>query len=151
LIGFLTPAYTAGAIAEEKDRKTLEFLLATDLRNREIVLSKLTARYANLTLLLLTALPILSIMQFMGGVDPNLLLVTFAALALTMASLAGFAILSSTLARKARDAIALTYLGAIGYVVLSGVSWLLLLPVGWANFPSTDTWKSPVTLEDAVY
>src|SRR5262249_5376530 len=25
----LTPAYTAGAIAEEKDRKTLEFLLAT--------------------------------------------------------------------------------------------------------------------------
>src|SRR5262249_50724570 len=26
----LTPAYTAGAIAEEKDRRTLEFLLATD-------------------------------------------------------------------------------------------------------------------------
>ena len=32
----LTPAYVAGAISEEKDRKTLEFLLATDLRNREI-------------------------------------------------------------------------------------------------------------------
>src|SRR5262249_16671917 len=40
----LTPAYVAGAIAEEKDRKTMEFLLATDLRNREIVLSKLVAR-----------------------------------------------------------------------------------------------------------
>src|SRR5262245_17811533 len=32
----LTPAYFAGAIAEEKDRKTLEFLLATDLHSREI-------------------------------------------------------------------------------------------------------------------
>src|SRR5687767_5130981 len=30
----LTPAYTAGAISEEKERKTLEFLLATDLVNR---------------------------------------------------------------------------------------------------------------------
>src|SRR5262249_45672171 len=37
----LTPAYTAGAIAEEKDKSTLEFLLATDLSKREIVLSKL--------------------------------------------------------------------------------------------------------------
>lgn len=32
----LTPAYTAGTIAEEKDRKTLEFLLATDLKDHEI-------------------------------------------------------------------------------------------------------------------
>src|SRR5262245_8979091 len=40
----LTPAYAAGAIAEEKERRTLEFLLATDLRDREIVLSKLGSR-----------------------------------------------------------------------------------------------------------
>ena len=50
LIVLLTPAYVAGAIAEEKDRKTMEFLLATDLRNREIVLSKLLSRLANLSL-----------------------------------------------------------------------------------------------------
>src|SRR5438309_11467178 len=31
----LTPAYTGGAIAEEKERHTLEYLLATDLRNPE--------------------------------------------------------------------------------------------------------------------
>jgi hypothetical protein len=35
----LTPGYVAGAIAEEKERRTLEFMLATDLRSREIVLS----------------------------------------------------------------------------------------------------------------
>src|SRR5262249_8757051 len=44
----LTPAYTAGAVAEERDRGTLEFLLATDLTKREIILSKLIARLANL-------------------------------------------------------------------------------------------------------
>ena len=79
----------AGSIAEEKDRKTLEFLLATDLRNREIILSKLGARLANLLLFILTGLPILSILQFLGGVDPNLVLAGFAATFLTMAGLGG--------------------------------------------------------------
>src|SRR5206468_714418 len=36
----LTPAYVAGSIADEKERKTLEFILATDLQNREIVFGK---------------------------------------------------------------------------------------------------------------
>src|SRR5262249_15603380 len=54
----LTPIFTAGAIAEERERRTLEFLLATDLHNREIVFSKLLARLASLALLLLTGLPV---------------------------------------------------------------------------------------------
>ena len=66
-VSILTPAYVASSIADEKERKTLEFMLATDLRNREIVLSKLFSRLANLTLFILTGLPILSILQFLGG------------------------------------------------------------------------------------
>src|SRR5207253_43478 len=50
VVALLTPAYVAGAIAEEKERKTLEFLLATDLRNREIVFGKLVARIGYLLL-----------------------------------------------------------------------------------------------------
>lgn len=150
-VAILTPAYTAGAIAEEKDRKTLEFLLATDLRNREIVLSKLFARIANLSLLLLTGLPILSILQFLGGVDPNLVLAAFIATAATMVSLASLSILNSVLTKKPRDAIAATYLCAVGYLLLSGGGYLLLIPSwGLSGFPSTDIWQSPVTLDDVV-
>jgi hypothetical protein len=43
-VSLLTPAYVGGAVCEEKERRTLGFLLATDLRNREIVLSKLASR-----------------------------------------------------------------------------------------------------------
>ena len=99
-VALLTPAYVAGAIADEKDRKTLEFLLATDLRSREIVLSKLASRLANLTLFVLTGLPILSLIQFLGGVDPNLVLAGFAVTALTMAGLGGLSILNSTTSRS---------------------------------------------------
>jgi ABC-type transport system involved in multi-copper enzyme maturation permease subunit len=147
----LTPAYTAGAVAEEKERKTLEFILATDLRNREIVLSKLASRLANLALLVLTGLPILSFLQFLGGVDPNLVLAGFAATALTMLSLAGLSMLNSVLTKRPRDAIALTYLGAVAYLLLSGASWLLLTTnLGLSTFPSTDDWQSPITVDDFV-
>jgi ABC-type transport system involved in multi-copper enzyme maturation permease subunit len=122
----LTPVYVAGSIADEKDRRTLEFLLATDLRNREIVFSKLVARLASLALLVLTGLPILGLLQLLGGVDPNLVLAGFAATGLTMLGLAGLGILCSTYARRARDAIALTYAGLFAYYVLSYFTLALL-------------------------
>jgi ABC-type transport system involved in multi-copper enzyme maturation permease subunit len=125
-VALLTPAYVAGSIAEEKDRKTLEFLLATDLRNREIVLSKLVSRLANLTLFLLVGLPILSLVQFLGGVDPELMLAVFAITALTMLGLAGLSILNSVHFQKPRDAIALTYLGGIAYLLLSTLAHFTL-------------------------
>jgi ABC-type transport system involved in multi-copper enzyme maturation permease subunit len=147
----LTPAYTAGAIAEEKERKTLEFLLATDLRNREIVLSKLLSRLANITLLVLAGLPILSFLQFLGGVDPNLVFAGFAATGLTMLSLAGLSILNSALAKRPRDAIALTYLGAAAYLILSGGSWALLLPTGLSTATWIVPWLGPVTVKDFAH
>jgi ABC-type transport system involved in multi-copper enzyme maturation permease subunit len=150
-VALLTPAYTAGAIAEEKDRRTLEFVLATDLRNREIVLSKLASRLANLLLIVLTGLPILSFLQLVGGVDPDLVLAGFAATGMTMVSLASLSIFCSVLAKKPRDAITVTYLAAAAYLILSGVSWLLLVPpLAAGNFPSTSTWTSPVTVRDLV-
>jgi hypothetical protein len=89
----LTPAYVAGGIAEEKEKRTLEFLLATDLRGREIVFGKLLARLGNLGLFVMTGLPVLSLMQFFGGIDPGMLLSSFAVTALTACSLAGLGIL----------------------------------------------------------
>jgi ABC-type transport system involved in multi-copper enzyme maturation permease subunit len=151
VVGLLTPAYTAGSIADEKERRTLEFLLATDLRNREIVLSKLASRLANLGLLVVTGLPVLGFIQFLGGVDPNLVLAGFASTVLTVLGLACLSILNSVLTKRARDAIALTYLMAAAYLIVSGMSWMLLSPnLGLADFPSTPEWKSPVTVEDVV-
>jgi ABC-type transport system involved in multi-copper enzyme maturation permease subunit len=125
LAAAVTPGYVAGVIADEKDRRTLEYLLATDLRNREIVFSKLGARLANLLLMLLIGLPVMSVMEFMGGVDPDLVLLGFIATALTMISLASFGVLCSVHARKSREAILLTYLGAGTYVLLSLFSFSL--------------------------
>ena len=147
IVVVLTPAYVAGAVAEEKDRKTLEFLMATDLDNREIVFSKLLSRLANMTLLLLTGLPILSILQLMGGVDPELMLAGFAGVALTMLGIASISILFSTLLKKPRDAISVTYLFLLAYGSIATTA--LVIPGGWMLTP---IWfgENPPTVRDAV-
>lgn len=147
----LTPAYTAGAIAEEKERQTLEFLLATDLRSREIVLSRLVSRLANLTLFAITGLPVLSLLQFLGGVDPNLVLAGYAVTGLTMASLAGLSILTSVWCKKPRDAITLTFLVTGSYLVLTGMGLVLLVPgLGLSQWVLGSFRGTTVTLDDVV-
>jgi ABC-type Na+ efflux pump permease subunit len=154
---FLTPAYTAGSIAEEKERKTLEFILATDLRDREVVLGKMVSRLLNLGLLLLAGLPILAFLQFLGGVDILVVLAGFAASAITMFSLAGISMLNSASCRRARDAIVLTYLMAVAYLLLACGLWFMkeiLSRTSWwpelLTWPSTTNWTSPVTFGDLI-
>lgn len=151
IVFFLTPLYVAPAIVEEKERRTLEFLLATDLRNREIVLSMLVSRVAYLFMVLSAALPILALTQFLGGVDPYLLLAGFAATGLTVVSLASLSILNSVLARKPLEAIVRTYVLMLIYLIVSGSAKLLVVVAPFlGTLPSTDEWASPITLYDVV-
>jgi ABC-type transport system involved in multi-copper enzyme maturation permease subunit len=115
LVALITPSYVAGAIADEKERKTLEFLLATDLRNREIVFGKLASRVGGVGLFILAGLPVLSLIQFFGGVDPDRVLAGFAATLITLLSLAAISIFASVVTKRAREAIVLAYLFALTY------------------------------------
>ncbi len=47
IILILVPAYLAPAIAQERERKTLDYLLVSELSDREIVLGKWGARTIN--------------------------------------------------------------------------------------------------------
>jgi ABC-type transport system involved in multi-copper enzyme maturation permease subunit len=133
----LTPAYAGGAIAREKERQTLAYLLATDLSNREIVLSLLASRLANLLLVFLTGLGVVALLPLLGGVDPNLLLAGYAVLGLTVVSLASLSILSAVQTRGFHEAITRTYLVALGYLALSTSAKLLLPALPWA---AAGTW-----------
>ena len=65
----LTPLFVAGSIVEETERRTLEFLLATDLRPREIILGKLWPRLLLVSGVVLVGWPVLAVTQVWGGVD----------------------------------------------------------------------------------
>jgi ABC-type transport system involved in multi-copper enzyme maturation permease subunit len=118
VVVLLTPVYLGGAIAEERERRTLEFLLATDLSGGEIVVSKLAARLLNLGLLLLTGLPVLALTQLWGGVDPLRVACGFAATAVTMLSVGGLTMLNSAGARHPLQAVLRTYGWLAGGLIL---------------------------------
>jgi ABC-type transport system involved in multi-copper enzyme maturation permease subunit len=114
----MTPALVAPTITREKERKTLEFLLAADLDSTEIVLGKMLGRLGQPASFLLSAVPVYCVMQFWGLVEPALVFAGQAGMALTVAGLAGVSILASVLVRRSRTAIALSYLAPALYAVL---------------------------------
>lgn len=62
VIGILlvAPAMAVGTIATERERRTIEYLFATDLSNLEIVLGKTAARLLLIGQLVLASLPVLA-------------------------------------------------------------------------------------------
>jgi ABC-type transport system involved in multi-copper enzyme maturation permease subunit len=143
VVALLTPAYVAGTVADEKERKTLEFLLATDLAPREILFGKLAARVASLLMYVLAGLPVVAFLQLFGGIDPDLLLTATAAAAVTVLGFSAVAVFFSTTLRKPRDAIALTYLllavYLFGSIILAGYLIGLAVRFGPQSGPWTET------------
>jgi ABC-type transport system involved in multi-copper enzyme maturation permease subunit len=69
LVCFIVPGMTSAAIAGERERQTLVPLQVTLLSARSIVVGKLLASLAFVVLLVLAALPLLSVPFLLGGVD----------------------------------------------------------------------------------
>jgi ABC-type transport system involved in multi-copper enzyme maturation permease subunit len=133
-----TPLFTASVVTEERERKTLDYLLSTDLGDHEIILSKLIARLTYTVVLLLAGLPVLALIQFLGGVDPNRVLASFAATAATMGSLGALGVLVSVHNRTTWDAVFRTYLIATVCLVVT----LVLSAVLSALWPRTLAWAN---------
>lgn len=68
VICFITPALTAGAISGEYERKTFDMLIATPLRPVSILLGKLIASLSYAFLLIMAAVPLVSLSFVFGGV-----------------------------------------------------------------------------------
>jgi ABC-type transport system involved in multi-copper enzyme maturation permease subunit len=116
----LTPVYLAGAVAEEKERATLELLFTTQLSDREIVLGKLAARVTHLGGILLAGLPLLAATQLWGGVDIRLLAGAFAMSGLNLLTVGAASVLTSVYARTTWQATTRAYAAsAVLFVVYS--------------------------------
>ncbi len=74
---FLAPVCTASAIAGERERGTLDLLLASPMRPVQIILGKLTANVFIILLFSISSMPILSVGFIFGGVGIKELLFFF--------------------------------------------------------------------------
>ena len=118
----LTPGCVATALSEEKQSRQLELLLTTDVGVGEIVLGKLLARLGQILLLVLASLPVLSLMQLFGGVEPSLIWTGYAGTLLLVLSLGSVSILCSLYAVSTPGAVLTSYLVPAAFILLG---WLL--------------------------
>lgn len=129
---FLTPAYVAPCIAYEKERRTLSFLFATDLRDYEIVLGKWGVRVLHLLLYLFSTVPVLLVVTWFGGASPNLVLQAYLLTLMAVMGFSGVSMLCSVYALRVRNAVARTYaslfLFLLAPLIVGGVMELWGLP-----------------------
>lgn len=122
LVLLATPAFTAGAIADEKTRGTLQHLLTAHLTAGEIVLGKLLGRMAQVTVLTLVGLPALCFIGVFGGLHPLLLAVMLASTWVPMFAIAAASLLASVWCRQTRDAVLIVYaLGGLAALLTWGL------------------------------
>lgn len=141
LVLLLTPSYVGSAISEEKERRTLEFLFATDLRSSEIIFGKLASRVGNILMFLLAGLPVLAFIQFFGGIDPELLMAGFGATLATVLSISAISLYCSVHAKYSREGIVRSYLMLIGYFLFGGILFILFQMIQGTWLGMTSTWK----------
>lgn len=65
---FLVPTFTAGSIAGEREKQTLEILLTTVMKPRQIIFGKLLSSISMILLLIISSIPSLSIVFTIGGI-----------------------------------------------------------------------------------
>ncbi len=128
----MTPALVAGAIAEERQRKTLHYLMASQLSSTEIVLGKVGARLLRAGVIGAIGLPVLSLISLFGGVDFRMVFLVYGATATTTFFLASVAICCSLHATKPRDSISSAYL--FEFVWLTVPSILIGSMSAWTPF-----------------
>jgi ABC-type transport system involved in multi-copper enzyme maturation permease subunit len=116
----LTPVSAAPALAEEKERRTFEFLLATPLTSTELIVGKLIARLSYLSLLVLTGLPVLGLTQLLGGIEPLVILGVYVMTLATLFSVTCLSIACSVVANTSRGAILLSYTWLTYFFVFTG-------------------------------
>lgn len=119
------PTYVASAISEERQRGTLDYLFTSDLTSREIIMGKYFSRLALLLQYVVIGLPILALVQLIGGVSMELIMGLMLGTVGCLASLTALTLLLSVMSKNSKNALIRTFMLAIALLIV----WFILYEV----------------------
>ncbi|GMA59914.1 ABC transporter permease [Alicyclobacillus fastidiosus] len=145
VVAFLTPAFAAGSVSGERERKTLAVLLTTPVSPIGILIGKVLSSSALLVLLVVVTLPVYSLVFLYGGAVPQEVLAVLAFQLFTIVIIATLCVLFSTIALRSTWSTVLCYgtvsvmmvvFAAIGYglKMMYQQNPIELFSLHWANF-----------------
>lgn len=144
LICLLTPIFMAGAISKEAQPRTWDIMLSTPLSALQIVLGNLLGRLFFIATLLLSALPLMAVTQFFGGVRGETILLT-QLIAFCLALLIGTLAIATSVTRTAgRKAVITFFVVTVCFLAITwSVDHALRIPVSPGSQDSWTTFLTP--------
>ena len=136
LVLVLAPAMTAGAISMEREKQTLDLLVATPLGTLALVLGKLFSALTYVFLLILASIPLASIVFTFGGVGPEDLVRAYVFLFALAFGTGAIALFYSALVRRTQAATVLSYLTVLAATIGASVVYVFWLAM--AQGPDTN-------------
>jgi ABC-type transport system involved in multi-copper enzyme maturation permease subunit len=109
LILVLAPAFTSGAISLEREKQTLDLLVATPLSTLGMVLGKLISALGYVFLLIIASIPLASLVFAFGGVGPEDLLRGYVLLFAVAFGMGAIGLFISALVRRTQTATVVTF------------------------------------------
>ncbi len=122
LLALLAPVLSAPAISSERERKSLDLLLASPLSAASIIYGKLLSAIVYLLLLTVSSLPIFTVCFMLGGVGEREVMATYLLLFSTAFICGAIGLAASTWMERSRAALAVSYV-----IILPAVMIITLL------------------------
>lgn len=126
MILFVVPAFTANAIAGEREKQTLEILLTTTLKPGQIVMGKLMSSISTIILLVFSSFPIMAVVFAVGGIRFIDLLQFMVFACITAFFIGSIGVLFSSIFKKTVPATVFTY-GVVVMLTLGTVAVLMVI------------------------
>lgn len=136
MVVLITPSLTCGLLSTEKERHSLEMLLASRLTTTDIVLGKLGFALCFMFVLLFSAMPLTALIFFVGGVSPGDFVKAYFHLSVAVLLTAQLGLTFSAREKRTAHATNQSY----GLVVGGLIAFLIFLyPIGLV-FQATARW-----------
>jgi len=125
LLIFIVPATTSGSISGERERSTLDLLICTKMSSFSIILGKLFSSIAEVIVLLIASIPVLSAFFIFGGISPGNIVLIFGFYFVTAIFFGSIGIFMSTFFKKTSTSTVASYVMAL--FLLGGTAFIVLL------------------------
>lgn len=118
LLLFSAPGLTAGAIAGEREKQTLDLLLITRLSPLQVVLGKLGAAVSFTLLLMFAGLPVFSLLFLLGGIALKSLVQVVIVYVVTVLLVGSIGLYFSAVFKRTQAAVIAAYGVSLGLIVI---------------------------------
>ncbi|MBU5590380.1 ABC transporter permease [Clostridium sp. MSJ-4] len=141
LILFIVPSLSASAISGERERQTLDILLSTKMSPLSIIMGKLMASLSKVILLIISTIPVFSLVFLFGGVNAKHIMEIIIFYLITALYVGSIAIFVSTLFKSSRVSNAVVY--GVGLFLTLGTLFITVMYFQYLSFKYTSTGQNP--------